>query len=230
LKTDTEIKDWIDEREVLTQSELSMFIYGYKKASCHRHWDYVLETKNIKSLKEYKNYVYANRPLMTHRHKEIICDILKVNSGVIKKWGARRIVKWFKEIYNIDVGRTTIKKYRNLLGISNPINEQLKIYKIFLDDKRVQGKFGARNFKKIFNITILPSTISRWRAKHICYNYITSSKSPKLLKIISGDIRFGENGTRRGLKLLENVYGIKISNHTLINYKKEILNQTITKC
>lgn len=56
MRTDEEIKKFIDEREVLTRTELSKFIYGYKQLGNSRSlkwWLYVLETKDLTKLKEF---------------------------------------------------------------------------------------------------------------------------------------------------------------------------------
>ena len=52
----------------------------------------------------------------------------------------------------------------------------------------------------------------------------------KVNKIILSDKRLIESGSKRGNKILYGVYKIKIHPDTLRRYRKEILNQTITKC
>ena len=58
MKTDAEIKEWIDSREAFTQNELSKFIHGYKinnNKLTRKWWAYVLETKDWTALKDYRN-------------------------------------------------------------------------------------------------------------------------------------------------------------------------------
>jgi len=191
LKTDTEIKDWIDEREVLTQNELSRFMWGYvgsysltKNGKVHQTklgawWDYVLNSKNLEKLKQYKqNKIYANKQNF-HKQKDKICEILKTDERFVCP--AEKAIPLFKKIYKINVSEHAINKYKKEIGISlfgsgaNPRPDKQRIIKLMQTDKRLTGY-------------------------------------------------------RRGLRLLEKLYKIKISSTAYKKYKREILNQTITKC
>lgn len=58
MKQDWEIKKFIDENEVLTQSELRIFMYGYRNGKFPTRflewWTYVLETKDWVKMKQHK--------------------------------------------------------------------------------------------------------------------------------------------------------------------------------
>ncbi len=110
LKSDEEIKDFIDSRKALTKRELSVFIYGQKSGNprVDKFWGYVLETKNWKDLKEYQRK--KNRLDIFENFKKIYKKDKRLQEN-----GIKNITKLLKEIYNIKLSYSTLSKYLNIL-------------------------------------------------------------------------------------------------------------------
>jgi len=113
LRTDKEIKDFIDSKEALTQKELSMFIYGYNSKTNSnktlRYWDYVLATKDLVKLKQHK--------ISREHHTDILDPIIERIQGIYRtdcrfnSLGHKSAFKLFKKIYGIDCCESTFRKY-----------------------------------------------------------------------------------------------------------------------
>jgi hypothetical protein len=116
MKTDSEIKEFIDSKEAITKSELCVFIYGYSGGSVHnkkssmlnKFWDYVLETKDWKKQRE-------------HKEKKLKLDKFPAfkkiykNDKRIRELGSTSAIKLLKIIYNMHVSRSTFSKYKKML-------------------------------------------------------------------------------------------------------------------
>lgn len=107
MKTDAEIKEWIDSREAFTQNELNKFIYGYGnsngKLTC-KWFAYALKTKGWTALRDYRNK--KNRLDYFERFYEIYKKDKR-----LQECGYRKAKKILKNIYNIDYGLKTLQVY-----------------------------------------------------------------------------------------------------------------------
>ena len=110
LRSEAEIKEFIDSRKVLSKIELSRFIYGYKNANkkTERWWLYVLQTKNLEKL--YKEKQKRINTSSLHKDKERILVLFETDER-LKNAGARNRVKYLKQFYNISVERSTLQKW-----------------------------------------------------------------------------------------------------------------------
>lgn len=111
MKSEAEIKDYIDSRKVLSKIELSKFIYGYKNAhyKTEKWWLYVLHTKNlVKLYKEKQKRIYTS---CIHKDKERILELLRTDER-LKNAGDRNRVKYLKQFYNIEISRPTLQRWR----------------------------------------------------------------------------------------------------------------------
>ena len=117
MKTDEEIKKFIDSKNVLTQKELGNFIYGHRKGNGKlsgrwlEWWQYVLDTKDWKELREYRDN------LITKHHKnrfETFREIYKKDKR-ISGFGIRKQLKILETIYGLHYSNSTLSKYNNLL-------------------------------------------------------------------------------------------------------------------
>lgn len=112
MKTDQEIIDFIDSREVLTRNELSKFIYGYKNTSLtkvKRFWLYAIETKDLAKLKQhaYDKETHKDRTdLILERVKSIYTTDSRFNNI-----GGKSAYKLFKKLYGIDCNMRTFQRY-----------------------------------------------------------------------------------------------------------------------
>jgi hypothetical protein len=103
-KSDLEIKEFIDSREVLTKRELTEFIYGelkdYRLNSkfINNAWDYALQTKNWQKMKEYQKtrIKYGNK--LTHIPE--LLELSKTDKRLLE-FGKRKLVKFLNEHYGI---------------------------------------------------------------------------------------------------------------------------------
>lgn len=112
IKTDPEIKQWIDSREVVTKSELSQFIYGYNSTNTqkvNRYWLYVLDTKDLAKLKK---YAYDKET-----HNDRLNPILERIAGIYRtdprfnSLGGKASYKLFNRLYGVDCNERTFQKY-----------------------------------------------------------------------------------------------------------------------
>lgn len=123
MKTDSEIKEFIDSKEALTQKELAEWMYDNKWRSTQRlykWWDYVLQTKNWDDLKEYRdNKINNGNPKTEERAR--FKEYLKLynSDGRISKNGKRYISKLLKEVYNFEIPYVTIGRYNKLIRGNN---------------------------------------------------------------------------------------------------------------
>jgi len=110
MKSDAEIKQWIDSKEAITKKELSIFIYGYWKNSLRlvkKWWDYILENKDWRKQREYKEKRIKNGSLKFPQ----VPEILKTDKRFFNI-GVKKTVKLLKQIYNIEIGNTTIRQIK----------------------------------------------------------------------------------------------------------------------
>ena len=93
MKSEQEIKDFIDSKEALTFNELQRFVKGRTTGNPseleRRMWSYVLATKDCKTLREYKLKVY------THNIELSFDEFNKIynKDERFQKYGRRRIRK-----------------------------------------------------------------------------------------------------------------------------------------
>lgn len=114
MKSESEIKEFIDSREVLTKYELVQFIYGERnrgelKANITRKfWEYTLATKDWKSLKKYQQLRIriGGRP-------DFISKLTKISKSDkrLLEFGRYKLTQLLKDQYNITISRATAGKF-----------------------------------------------------------------------------------------------------------------------
>jgi len=119
MKTDTEIKEFIDDREALTQSDLVRFMYNktgrittgsvFLKNRCREWWDYVLETKDWIKLKEYKEDILKNGNKKVERLEQVR-KIYQTDKR-LQEFGKRRIRNLLIEVYDLDIPLPSLARY-----------------------------------------------------------------------------------------------------------------------
>lgn len=116
MKSEAEIKRYIDSRKVLTKNELGRFIYGYKNNTVltEKWWIYVLQTKDLKELynEKQRRIKYKNHN-KSHKDKQRILELLKKDIR-LKNAGTRKQTEYLLRFYNIKVSRRTLMKWRQL--------------------------------------------------------------------------------------------------------------------
>lgn len=111
MKSEQEIKDFIDSKEALTFNELQRFVKGGITGTSskleRRMWGYVLATKDCKTLREYK---LKGR---THNIELSFDEFNKIynKDERFQKYGRCRIRKLLIEQYKKTVSSTTITIY-----------------------------------------------------------------------------------------------------------------------
>lgn len=118
MKSEAEIKRYIDSRKVLTKNELGRFIYGYKNNTVltEKWWIYVLQTKDLKELynEKQRRIKYENKKHnKSHKDKQRILELLKKDIR-LKNAGTRKQTEYLLRFYNIKVSRRTLMKWRQL--------------------------------------------------------------------------------------------------------------------
>ena len=111
MKTDTEIKDWIDKQKVLTKRELNKFVYGHTAihtARVDRLWLYVIATKNLYKLKKHKEK--RIKEYNTSPNYEIFKKLFKKDMRL--RNGSKSAKKILKNVYDIEMPRTSIHSYQ----------------------------------------------------------------------------------------------------------------------
>jgi len=240
MRTDAEIKQWIDERGVLTQSELGKHIYGSHQAFINRNkslirwWGYVLETKNVKLIKEYqKSRIEKSQRGRFRNDKEKICEIIRSNP----KLGYDRMGKLLNGEYDIKVCTDTVKRYYRLLGIKNKWQRSQDVTRL-IKTKEFEGLSIKKIVDKLltnYGIQYHSTTIYRFLRGIFKYSQpayggvfrFWKKRRKDIQKMILSDKRLANAGGKRGSRLLSNVYNIKVHPDTFNQYKKEALNQTI---
>ena len=120
LKTDQEIKEFIDSKEVLSKNDLGRFVYGHKASSnsvINRHWLYVIQTKDLIKLKK---YAYDKE-----QHKDRLDPILERIAGIYRtdprfnSIGGKSAYKLFKRLYGVDCTERTFQKYHKQVKCIN---------------------------------------------------------------------------------------------------------------
>jgi len=112
MKSDSEIKQWIDERGAMTQAELGRFIYEtthYTRSTrTEKWWGYVLSTKNFAKLRQYR-VDKINSRFNTELFDKIKGIYLKDKrlQGVGHKLGK----KLLRQLYGVEVARSTYQGY-----------------------------------------------------------------------------------------------------------------------
>lgn len=111
MKSDAEIKEWIDSKDALSKLELGRFLYGYKNANnvTNKWWFYVLQTKKLTKLYQYK--IDKINKAGIRNDKEYIQKLLE-NDIRLKQAGTRNQVAYLKKFYNINISRATLMKWR----------------------------------------------------------------------------------------------------------------------
>jgi len=118
MKTEAEIKDFIDSRKVLTTIELSKFILGYKSlnyAIVKTWWFYVLQTKDLEELQKYKaqkiREAHKYREYDSHPQKKTVLKLMKKDIR-LKNAGTRKMSEYLLRFYNIKISRIALKRWR----------------------------------------------------------------------------------------------------------------------
>lgn len=112
MKSDDEIQEWIDRRDVTTQRELMTFIYGYYSGKRHKlfckWWLYVIETKDLVKLNEYREsrINVAFNVKLFERIKEIYNKDPR-----IKEVGVKSGTKLLNSLYGITIPKSTYRTY-----------------------------------------------------------------------------------------------------------------------
>ena len=118
-KSDFEIKEFIDNREVLTQSDLIRFMYNktgritngtpFLKNRVKRWWDYVLGTKDWVKLKEYREHIINTG----NKKGERIDKVRKIyqTDKRLQEFGKRRIRNLLIEVYDLDIPLPSLARY-----------------------------------------------------------------------------------------------------------------------
>ena len=113
MKSDGEIKQWIDSKAVLTYNELSRFIYGYKGGTpniVNKYWGYVLQTKKWDKIKEYQTSKINNGQLNVNRFEKIK-EIMKTDKR-IREAGCKTGSKLLKTLYDITIAPYQFNQYK----------------------------------------------------------------------------------------------------------------------
>jgi hypothetical protein len=113
-KSDLEIKEFIDSREVLTKCELVKFVYGenrYDKLKVkfiNNAWNYALQTKNWQKMKEYQKTKIKYGHKSTH-----IPELLKLSKidKRLLEFGKRKLVKFLNEHYGIIISLSAAGRF-----------------------------------------------------------------------------------------------------------------------
>lgn len=122
MKTDKEIKDWIDSQEVLTMMELYHFVCPWTKRNrpgkqerkrINDYWGYVLETKDWGKLREYRNKK-INRGSFKQDNFDKFKEIYSSDKR-IREAGKRKTKTLLNEVYNLNIGLQAIVNYKCIL-------------------------------------------------------------------------------------------------------------------
>ena len=186
MKNDKEIKEWIDSKEVLTQTQLKKFIrtvssrFGDRGNSWETWWRYALSTKDWNKMKEHRTLKMKTR--LAHKDKKII-------ERVIKKFGhlssSGDIRTSLKKEYNITVTGQTVRLYMERLGVEHKKHKEHishagkhlewrgtkeKVMSVFKKDKRLLGigcVRGQRLLQNIYNINLNPTAVYRYKKEFL---------------------------------------------------------------
>jgi len=255
MKTDEEIKEFIDGREALTQSELSQFIYGssrslsnyrpkwgrdYDNKSIAKWWGYAIKHKDWGKMREYKKYKMRAKPSLFRKERDTI-------EGVITKFNNElstpEIVSLLKDKYDVTTPRCLIIQYRKRLGLESKIESNHRKVLILEADselKKLSAPKASKAFKEKYGEELSKYIIHHYRQggtkykkykKYMGERYIKQrAKKKKVINILRNDERFFNRGCRNGRKLLKECYNIDLHPDTIHNYKKEFLTNKELKC
>jgi len=112
MKSDQEVIDFIDSKEALTRSEISMFLYGTKQETgqsrIQKFWAYVLKTKDPVKLREYvtQKIVNGNRRKDADKIRKIIKTDIRFHGC-----GAYMASKLMQSVYKIRISISCISPY-----------------------------------------------------------------------------------------------------------------------
>ena len=122
MKTDAEIKEFIDGREALTIREVNIFLHPNwnnasisKSLSCkssgklRRWWQYVLETKEWQKLREHKEYKINNANQKGERFDKF--RKIYQSDQRMQEFGKRRIRNLLIKVYDLDIPLATLGRY-----------------------------------------------------------------------------------------------------------------------
>lgn len=113
-RSDAEIKEFIDSREVLTKCELVKFVYGenrYEKLKVkfiNNAWNYALQTKNWQKMKEYQEFKikFGNKSVYFPK----LLDLSKTDKRLFE-FGKRKLVKFLNEHYGMIISLATAQRF-----------------------------------------------------------------------------------------------------------------------
>ena len=249
MKTDTEIKEWIDSKEVFTLTELSKFIFGssqplitkreeseegiWVNKPLYKWWGYSLKNKNLAKMKSYKKYKMRPKDSLWHKNKSTIEGVIREN----KELSGREIKTLLEGKYNIKIELQAILFYKKRLGIEGKIQANHRKVLIAEADpelKKLSTPKACKAFRDKYSEDLSHyvlqhfrngSTKYRGHSKYMGERYVSQrAKKQKIMGILAEDKRFFECGGDKGSKFLLGMYGIKVHQDTLYNYKKEFIN------
>lgn len=132
MKTDQEIKEFIDGREVLIRRDLVKFMYRKYNGGClHskrliKFWNYVLKTKSWEDLRKYqdkRNRSGGNKK--GDKYKRIkfdkYCEIYKKDKR-LEEFGLNRATKLLENIYGLKLSPIAVYHYKKEIKCTQKSN------------------------------------------------------------------------------------------------------------
>ena len=113
MKTDEEIKEFIDNRDVLTKSDIARFMYGNKESTSrvNRWWDYVLETKDWGKLKKLREDKIYNNCGQLNKERYIEFKKIYKKDKRLHTMGKISIQRLLNNGYDFHIPLSTIQRY-----------------------------------------------------------------------------------------------------------------------
>ena len=111
--SENEIKQWIDGKDTVTQTELMKFMRGYYTGKRYgrfsKWWLYVIETKNLTKLREYA----VQKQQQGRFNIKLFNEIKKayIKDTRIQEAGVKMGTKLLNSLYGINVAITTYRSY-----------------------------------------------------------------------------------------------------------------------
>ena len=122
MKSDQEIKCWIDNREVLTRAELANLICNHnlkttrmESPTIRRWWDYILKTKDSIKLREYAEYKIKDKQRGKFKKFDEFKEIY-LKDERLKTTGKRAGARLLKNVYNIVISPNAYQRHKRSLS------------------------------------------------------------------------------------------------------------------
>lgn len=239
MKTDGEIKEWIDSRDVLTLNELSFFIYGSSQGCSPRAkplfngWLYALEKKDLAKMNLYRENKRRKFIGKFRADKDEIKRIMTLECGGLS---IRAIRDLLLSKYGKKVNTSLICGYQKKFGIKNKVDIKRNAIEWAMGNAIIKdlsdGEICAK-IKEKFGIRVSPSTIWRHKKIEVTYKFggmrkIDRDNRDRVMTILQQDERIRDNGYKTSQKYLEQLYGIQLCQATISKYKtlyKKQINQ-----